>query len=135
MQKFFYILIFLHDDQLQNSKIFLIIRFIKVNICAWLYINRLHFNRAMIYIVVFIKFIQLHFLWYSGHVFVGFVLSLIYCKIHYLYVTIFYLFCNLTHLRFSLLNLLVNFISTKSAPHICNCLQQTKGFQTKVLNG
>ena len=45
------VLIFLYSYMITNFKfrIFLIIFFIKVNICAWPYINRLHFCCAMIW--------------------------------------------------------------------------------------
>ena len=40
-----------------NLSTFFTILFIKVNVCAWLYINRLHFDCSMICIVVFIDYI------------------------------------------------------------------------------
>ena len=53
------VFIFIFCNMITNFKfrIFLIIFFIKVNICAWPYTNRFHFNCAMICIVVFINYI------------------------------------------------------------------------------
>ena len=53
----FYILMFLHDQQLQIKDLPYYYFFIKVNICARIYINRLHFNFAMKCIVVLINHI------------------------------------------------------------------------------
>ena len=69
-----------------------------------LYISRLHFNCAMICIVVFIKyvsyFINIHIVWYWGHIFIDSVLSgfnksssnnrfpLIMCWIHFYIITL-----------------------------------------------
>ena len=54
------VLIFRYPNMITDFKfmIFLIIFFIKVNICARLYINRLYFDCAMICIVVFINYIS-----------------------------------------------------------------------------
>ena len=63
-----------------NLTIFLIIPFIKVNIFAWLYIIRLHFNCSMKCIVVFISLLchliyqYIHFLILKSYI----------CKFHFL---------------------------------------------------
>ena len=61
---------FWHFYMVTNFKfrIFLIILFMKINVCARLYINKLHFDCAMICIVSFInyiiKFIETQIFWY-----------------------------------------------------------------------
>ena len=64
------VFIFWYSYVITNLKFrnFFIIFYTKINICAWLYINRLHFNGSMICTVLFtyyiIKFISLHILGY-----------------------------------------------------------------------
>ena len=68
------VFLFWYSSIISNFKFrtFLIIYlFIKVNIYAWLYINRLLFNCSMIFISAFINyiilFINIHIFWYWSH--------------------------------------------------------------------
>ena len=71
---------FWYSNMITNFKfsIFLIIFFIKFNICAWHYINKLHFICSMICIVVFIYniilFINIQIFWCWSHIYERFIL-------------------------------------------------------------
>ena len=73
------VFIFWYSYMITNFKlrIFLIFFFfiIKVSLCDRIYINRLHFNFAMIFIVALINhIINIHSFWYWSHILVNFVL-------------------------------------------------------------
>ena len=57
MQKSFSILIFSHNCQIQIQNLYNYF-FIKVNICFWLYIYRIHFNSSICIVVFFNYVIQ-----------------------------------------------------------------------------
>ena len=135
-------------------RICLIIFFVKVNICVWLYINRAHFDCAMICIIVCItissnlsihtffdnevKYLYIlvvkllihlsvatYFLCYVLNTLLyhyhATMISLIYCKIHCLYLPMFYLVCGLIHLNIlwkGLVIVILFFISQRKDPFI-----------------
>ena len=71
--------VFWYSNNITDFKfrIFIIILFIRVNVCAWFYINGFHLNCAMICSITFInyiiEFININIFWYWSHLLINFI--------------------------------------------------------------